>query len=102
MVRLPVSTFRYESIRETRTALRLRIREIAQTRVRYGYRKIRVLLNREGLEGVKEAGISPSMRRPVGVKWILFLFRRALFFSRRIAAVAMLPSALSKEHTIYA
>jgi putative transposase len=28
--------------------LRLRIREIAQTRVRYGYRKIRVLLNREG------------------------------------------------------
>ena len=29
-------------------ALRLRIREIAQVRVRYGYRKIRVLLNREG------------------------------------------------------
>jgi hypothetical protein len=34
--------------REPRTALRLRIREIAQTRVRYGYRKIRVLLIREG------------------------------------------------------
>jgi hypothetical protein len=29
---------------EPRTALRLRIREIAQTRTRYGYRKIRVLL----------------------------------------------------------
>jgi putative transposase len=29
-------------------ALRLRMREIAQTRVRYGYRKIRVLVNREG------------------------------------------------------
>ncbi len=28
--------------------MRLRIREMAQTRVRYGYRKIRVLLNREG------------------------------------------------------
>lgn len=28
----------------------MRIREIAQTRVRYGYRKIRVLLNREGWE----------------------------------------------------
>jgi putative transposase len=26
----------------------MRIREIAQTRVRYGYRKIPVLLNREG------------------------------------------------------
>ena len=30
------------------TELRMRIREIAQSRVRYGYRKIRVLLNREG------------------------------------------------------
>lgn len=28
--------------------MRLRIRKIAQTRVRYGYRQIRVLLNREG------------------------------------------------------
>ena len=26
----------------------MRMREIARTRVRYGYRKIRVLLNREG------------------------------------------------------
>jgi len=40
--------FRYESRQEPRTALRMRIREIAQIRVRYGYRKIRVLLNREG------------------------------------------------------
>ena len=36
------------AVQEPRTALRLRIREIAQVRVRYGYRKIRVLLNREG------------------------------------------------------
>ena len=48
MARLPISTFRYESQQEPRTALRWRIREIAQTGVRYGYRKIRVLLNREG------------------------------------------------------
>ena len=48
VARIAVSTFRYESRQEPRTALRLRIREIAQTRVRYGYRKIRVLLNREG------------------------------------------------------
>jgi putative transposase len=48
VARIAVSTFRYESMLEPRTALRLRIREIAQTRVRYGYRKIRVLLNREG------------------------------------------------------
>jgi putative transposase len=48
VARVPVSTWRYESMLEPRTALRLRIREIAQARVRYGYRKIRVLLKREG------------------------------------------------------
>jgi putative transposase len=48
VARMGISTFRYRSRLEPRTALRLRIREIAQTRVRYGYRKIRVLLNREG------------------------------------------------------
>ena len=45
---IPVSTFRYQSTQEPRTALRLRIREIARVRIRYGYRKIRVLLKREG------------------------------------------------------
>ncbi len=45
---IAVSTFRYQSLRDPRSGLRLRIREIAQARVRYGYRKIRVLLNREG------------------------------------------------------
>ncbi len=42
------STHRYRSGKDPQTALRLRIREIARARVRYGYRKIRVLLNREG------------------------------------------------------
>lgn len=40
-------TYRYQSHQELWTELRMRIREIAQSRVRYGYRKIRVLLNRE-------------------------------------------------------
>ena len=48
VVRLGESTFRYRSRREPRTALRLRMREIAQVRVRYGYRKILTLLRREG------------------------------------------------------
>jgi len=42
------SSHRYRSVKDPRTALRLRMREIAQARVRYGYRMIRVLLNREG------------------------------------------------------
>lgn len=41
------STLRYKSRREPRTDLPLRIREIAQVRVLYGYRKILVLLKRE-------------------------------------------------------
>jgi transposase InsO family protein len=41
-------TYRYQSHQEPWTELRMRIRKIAQSRVRYGYRKIRVLLNREG------------------------------------------------------
>jgi putative transposase len=41
-------TYRYQCHPEPWTELRMRIREIAQSRVRYGYRKIRVLLNREG------------------------------------------------------
>jgi hypothetical protein len=35
-------------IRAPLTELRLRMRQLAQTRIRYGYRKIRVLLIREG------------------------------------------------------
>ena len=48
MVLLPRATHRYQSIRDPLTALRLRMRELAQTRIRYRYRKIRVLLIREG------------------------------------------------------
>ena len=48
VLRIGRGTYRYQSHQEPWTELRLRIREIAQSRVRYGYRKIRVLLNREG------------------------------------------------------
>jgi len=41
-------TYRYQSQQEPWTELRMRIRGIAQSRVRCGCRKIRVLLNREG------------------------------------------------------
>jgi len=42
------SSHRYFSHRQDDRALRLRIREIAETRVRYGYRRVQVLLRREG------------------------------------------------------
>ena len=48
VVAMPVGTHRYQSRKAPRTELRLRIRELAKARVRYGYRKIRILLIREG------------------------------------------------------
>ena len=42
------STQRYQSTRDDRAALRIRIRDLASTRVRYGYLRIHVLLRREG------------------------------------------------------
>lgn len=42
------STQYYQSVKDPKTALRQRMHEIARTRVRYGYRRIHVLLKREG------------------------------------------------------
>jgi putative transposase len=42
------SSYHYRSRRPDQAPLRNRIREIAETRVRYGYRRIHVLLKREG------------------------------------------------------
>lgn len=47
ITRLNRGTYRYRSQKDSRTALRTRILEITQAGVRYGYRKILVLLKRE-------------------------------------------------------
>ncbi len=43
-------TLRYEHHRDPQEALRIRLRELAGSRVRYGYRRLTVLLKREGWE----------------------------------------------------
>ena len=48
LVRQARSTHYYRSVKDPQTALRQRMREIAHTRLRYGYRRIHVLLRREG------------------------------------------------------
>ena len=71
---VPRATYRYRSCLDPRTELRMRIREIAQARVRYRYRKIRVLLNREGWDVGKylvyrlytEEGLSLKRMKPAG------------------------------------
>lgn len=47
MIGLQRSCYYYRSVRDDRV-LRQRIREIAETRVRYGYQRIHILLRREG------------------------------------------------------
>ena len=49
-LRFDTSTFHYKSRRTDQAAVERRIREICETRVRYGYRRVHVLLRREGWE----------------------------------------------------
>ena len=47
-IRFPRVTHRYSSTRDTQAFLKMRIKEIASVRIRYGYRRIYILLRREG------------------------------------------------------
>jgi len=42
------ATYHYRSVRADQAVLRKRIREIAETRARYGYRRVHIVLRREG------------------------------------------------------
>jgi putative transposase len=65
------TTMRYRSQARDQSALRLRIKELAAVRVRYGYRRIHVLLRREGWKVnakrvyrlYREEGLSPRYKR---------------------------------------
>lgn len=66
------SSLRYQAHRNPRAPLRARIREIAEARVRYGYRRIHVLLAREGWHAnhkliyrlYREEGLALRRKRP--------------------------------------
>jgi len=47
-IRFDTSTYHYKSRQTDQAAVERRIKEIAETRVRYGYRRVHVLLRREG------------------------------------------------------
>ena len=47
-IRFDPKTYRYTSRRPGQAILEKRIREICETRVRFGYRRVHVLLRREG------------------------------------------------------
>jgi putative transposase len=48
LIPVRIGTLRYQSIRDRQDALRQRLRELAAVRVRFGYRRLTVLLKREG------------------------------------------------------
>jgi len=48
VIQISRTSYSYQSIRDEQVSLRLRINEIAKVRVRYGYKRIHVLLRREG------------------------------------------------------
>jgi putative transposase len=66
------SLYRYESRLDPRTELRDRIRETAHTRVRFGYRRVHVMLEREGWRAnhklvyrlYREEGLTLRRKRP--------------------------------------
>lgn len=48
MIELGRQTKRYESVKDPQEPLRIRLRDLAASRVRYGYRRLGILLRREG------------------------------------------------------
>jgi putative transposase len=69
---LPRTSCRYRSVAKDPIVLRQRIRDLAEGRVRYGYRRIHILLRREGFKVSKhrvhrlyrEEGLSLRRKRP--------------------------------------
>ena len=66
MLRFNRSTQRYESVADEQAALRIMIRDLALARVSYGYRRIHVLLQREGWAVNPSTGTSTSSVRRSG------------------------------------
>jgi putative transposase len=72
VVRMSASTYLYASRRKDESVLKSRIKEITDTRVHYGYRRVHVMLRREGhMDNIKHVyrlyrgeGLSLRLKRP--------------------------------------
>lgn len=71
-MQLSRTVYRYKSVAADSSALQMRIKEITQTRVHYGYRRVHVLLRREGFKDnhkrvyrlYQQQGLSLRHKRP--------------------------------------
>ena len=64
----PRSTQRYKSTADEQADLKKRVKEIAETCVRYGYRRIHVMLRREGVRWERKRSSESFSRRTVNAK----------------------------------
>ncbi len=116
VVEIGRSTYYYRSVRDDR-AIRKRIHEIAETRVRYGYKRIYVLLRREGWHVnhkkvyriYREEGLNLRSKRPrrrvsaacretrpvvsnIDETWSMDFVADSLFNGRRIRALTIVDN----------
>jgi putative transposase len=110
------SSYRYRSVASDQGALRLRLRDLAAARIRYGYRRLHVLLQREGwgvnqkrvyrlyrLEGLSlrrkakkkrvsgRRGPKPVAMRP-NEQWSLDFMSDSLFDGRRFRVLTIVDN----------
>jgi putative transposase len=120
------STIRYESVADPQTALRLRLRDLAMSRVGYGYRRLHVLLEREGWSVnhkrvyrlYREEGLAmrkrPSRRRKACLKrelrplaaeknecWSMDFMSDELFDGRRIRLLTIVDNHTRESLAIH-
>nr|WP_256208686.1 DDE-type integrase/transposase/recombinase [Nitrosospira briensis] len=117
LLRMSSLVYRYKSRARDSSVLRMRIKEIAATGVHYGYRRVHVLLQREGFEDnhkrvyrlYREEGLSLRLKRPKRNKsarlrqpkhevtainqiWSMDFVADALFDGRRLRALAVVDN----------
>lgn len=111
------SLYRYRSVRQDASALVMRIKDIANTRVHYGYLRVHVMLRREGCQDnvkrvyrlYQEQGLSLRMKRPKRNKsarlrqpkhlvtamnqiWCIDFVTDALFDGRKLRALTVVDN----------
>ena len=91
VIRLNRGTYRYQSQKDPRTELRMRMREITAVRVRYGCRKILVLLQRTVPRKRRVAVERRERIKPAGPNqvWSLDLVSDQLADGRRFPALTV-------------
>jgi putative transposase len=117
LLKLSRTVYIYQSRRRDSSVLCMRIKEIAATRVHYGYRRVHVLLQREGFKDnhkrvyrlYREEGLSLRLKRPKRNKsarlrqpkhqvtainqiWSMDFVADALFDGRRLRALTVMDN----------